>query len=60
MDQVQVKYSRASGPGGQHVNRIDTKVDLRFHVQTATWIPTVVKQRLADNVRLHLDLSLIW
>jgi len=55
MDQCHVKYSRASGPGGQHVNRIDTKVDLRFHVQSATWISALVKQRLVDNYKNQIN-----
>ena len=24
------KFSKSSGPGGQHINKVDTKVELRF------------------------------
>ncbi|XP_050696041.1 peptidyl-tRNA hydrolase ICT1, mitochondrial-like [Eriocheir sinensis] len=47
MDQVQVTYSRSSGPGGQNVNRINTKVDLRFHLASADWLSPELKERVA-------------
>lgn len=51
MDQVQVTYDRSSGPGGQNVNKVNTKVDLRFQVKTASFISDKVKERLMKNVR---------
>ncbi|XP_031628202.1 peptidyl-tRNA hydrolase ICT1, mitochondrial isoform X2 [Contarinia nasturtii] len=46
MNAVTVTYSRSSGPGGQNVNKLDTKVDLRFHVKTSEWIPEAVREKL--------------
>lgn len=51
MDQMKVTYDRASGPGGQNVNKVATKVDLRFHVDSASWISEDVKKRLHEDVR---------
>lgn len=51
MNKVTVTYSRSSGPGGQNVNKLETKVDLRFHVQTSEWIPEAVRQKMLTNVR---------
>lgn len=51
MNNVTVTYSRSSGPGGQNVNKLDTKVDIRFHVQSADWIPEVVRERLLIKVK---------
>lgn len=52
MDKLKITYSRSSGPGGQNVNKVDTKVDLRFHVKTAEWIPEIVREKILVEVRL--------
>ncbi|KAM9424476.1 large ribosomal subunit protein mL62 isoform 2-T2 [Pholidichthys leucotaenia] len=44
-----VSYSRSSGPGGQHVNKVSTKAEVRFHVQTADWIPEDVRQKVLEK-----------
>ncbi|VDP33541.1 unnamed protein product [Echinostoma caproni] len=36
---LQISYSYSSGPGGQHVNKTKSKVEIRFHVPSASWIP---------------------
>lgn len=53
-------YARCSGPGGQNVNKLNTKAEIRFHVFNADWLPDEVKQRLSQqqvmfyiNVLLH-------
>lgn len=53
MNAVSVTYSRSSGPGGQNVNKLETKVDLRFHVKTAEWIPEAVREKILIQVRLN-------
>ncbi|XP_023727423.1 peptidyl-tRNA hydrolase ICT1, mitochondrial [Cryptotermes secundus] len=49
IDKLQVTYSRSTGPGGQNVNKVNTKVDLRFHVASAEWISQDIKQRILDE-----------
>ncbi|GFU11194.1 peptidyl-tRNA hydrolase ICT1, mitochondrial [Nephila pilipes] len=48
LDKLQITYSRSSGPGGQNVNKVNTKVEVRFHVGTASWIPEVTREKLAQ------------
>jgi len=46
---MQIAHSRSSGPGGQNVNKVNTKVELRFNVRAADWLPADVKARLIDD-----------
>ena len=44
-NELQERFVRASGPGGQNVNKVATAVELRFNV-AASSLPDDVKQRL--------------
>lgn len=37
VDRIDFNYARSSGPGGQNVNKVNTKAELRFHVMSADW-----------------------
>ncbi|XP_027039244.1 peptidyl-tRNA hydrolase ICT1, mitochondrial-like isoform X1 [Pocillopora damicornis] len=49
LDKLSVKFARSSGPGGQNVNKVNTKVDLRFHVLSAEWIPEDVRHKILEK-----------
>ncbi|QBM75455.1 aminoacyl-tRNA hydrolase [Sphingomonas sp. AAP5] len=46
-DELQESFTRAGGPGGQHVNTTDSAVLLRFDVGASPSLPDAVKNRLA-------------
>lgn len=48
-DRLELSYVRSSGAGGQNVNKLNTKAELKFHVATATWMPKEVRDRLAKQ-----------
>ncbi|HEY8572141.1 alternative ribosome rescue aminoacyl-tRNA hydrolase ArfB [Phenylobacterium sp.] len=47
-DEVTWKAVRASGPGGQHVNKTSTAVELRFDVRGSPSLPERVRARLYE------------
>lgn len=54
-DDLMVIAVRSSGPGGQNVNKVATKVELRFDLANTTALPAPVKARLAVACRGRLD-----
>jgi ribosome-associated protein len=45
-DELEWKYIRSSGPGGQNVNKVASAVQLRFRLLQNTSLPAAVKNRL--------------
>ena len=45
-DELQERFVRAAGPGGQNVNKVSTAVELRFDVLGSPSLPDPVRARL--------------
>ena len=44
--ELKFEFFRSSGPGGQHVNKVETGVRLRFDVTHSIYLPEHMKKRL--------------
>lgn len=55
--ELQIEFVRASGPGGQNVNKVATAVQLRFDVRASSALTEEVKARLVrlGGSRVTLD-----
>merc|ERR1712232_67491 len=54
-DRLEISFFRSSGSGGQNVNKLSTKVELRFHVMQADWMPREVRERLSTQQRNRIN-----
>lgn len=52
---IEFRYKRASGPGGQHVNRTESAVELRLNLDTPELLPPPMLERLRRIARRRIS-----
>ena len=50
LDEVELRYSRSSGPGGQHAQKTETRVEALFDVEGSKRLSEAQKRRLVSRV----------
>jgi ribosome-associated protein len=57
LTEVQVSASRSGGPGGQNVNKVSTKIEIRFSVQASEALNEAEKQLLSHKAKNRINLE---
>jgi len=57
VDELTFRFSRSGGPGGQNVNKRDTRVELVFDVAGSPSLDERQRARATDRLRKKLDSS---
>jgi len=58
-----ITASRSSGPGGQNVNKVSTRIELRFNVLQSTLLTTeekeIIQNKLASRINSEGEIILV-
>ncbi len=55
MDELRFTFARSSGPGGQNVNKVNSKAVLHWSVAGNRSLPAPVRERLASRNRRRIN-----
>ncbi|MBI5472991.1 MAG: aminoacyl-tRNA hydrolase [Ignavibacteriae bacterium] len=55
--EVELQFTRSSGPGGQNVNKVSTRVELVFDVAHSPSLTPEQRERLLAKLRTRIDSS---
>ncbi len=54
IQEIKLKAVRSSGPGGQHVNKVSSKVELTFDVENSNALSLLEKNRIYNKLASRL------
>ena len=55
LSELTYRFSRSSGPGGQHVNRSETRVELLFDIAHSPSLSEMQRERLLTRLGHYVD-----
>lgn len=54
---MEITFVRSSGPGGQNVNKVNSRAILRWNITNSTTCPNAVRQRFLKNYSNKITLQ---
>lgn len=57
VDRLEIRSARSGGPGGQHVNKTESKIEIRFNLDEANWIPPPVRARIRQACANRINIA---
>ncbi len=54
-DELDIKATTGGGPGGQHINKASTRIELRWNVSTSRSLTEEQRARLQNQLRRRID-----
>lgn len=54
-EELEFQTARSSGAGGQHVNKTETKVELRFNIQASNLLTEEEKNLIFNKASTHIN-----
>ncbi|MGQ9476909.1 MAG: alternative ribosome rescue aminoacyl-tRNA hydrolase ArfB [Candidatus Bipolaricaulia bacterium] len=55
LEELRFRFSRSGGPGGQHVNRVETRVELLFDVPRSPSLSPLEKAQILERLKSYID-----
>jgi ribosome-associated protein len=55
LSEIRFRSSRSSGPGGQNVNKVESRVELVFDVGSSPWFSDEQRQKISAALRNKID-----
>ncbi len=57
LKELQFKAVRSGGPGGQHANKVSSKVEVAFAIENSSGLTEIEKQRLLEKLKNKINKS---
>src|SRR5262245_6274726 len=57
LKELEFSFARSSGPGGQNVNKVNSKATLRWNVTQSEALPPAVRERLISACRSRMTIE---
>ena len=59
-DELRFEFARSSGPGGQNVNKVETKVRLLFDLRRSRSLSSDQRRRIEERLSTRITKSGVW